>query len=69
MSGIGVISAVGRPATAGTLLTLVVQPTAFCNLDCTYCYLPDRRSRRLMTIPVAEACAASIEQLSCERTR
>jgi uncharacterized protein len=41
--------------------TLVPQPTTFCNLDCTYCYLPDRRSRRLMSVPVATACARSIE--------
>ncbi|TDC01790.1 radical SAM protein [Micromonospora fluostatini] len=61
MSGIGVIAASGLPAIARTFHTLVVQPTSFCNLDCTYCYLPDRRSRRLMTVPVARACAGAIE--------
>ena len=25
----------------GPLELLVVQPTPFCNLDCSYCYLPD----------------------------
>ncbi|PWT85546.1 MAG: GRRM system radical SAM/SPASM domain protein [Acidobacteria bacterium] len=25
---------------------LVIQPTPFCNLDCAYCYLPFRQSRR-----------------------
>jgi uncharacterized protein len=25
---------------------LVVQPTPFCNLDCSYCYLPDRDDKR-----------------------
>jgi uncharacterized protein len=30
----------------GPLDLLVVQPTPFCNLDCSYCYLPDRGSKR-----------------------
>ena len=29
----------------GPLSLLVVQPTPFCNLDCDYCYLPDRGNR------------------------
>jgi uncharacterized protein len=28
---------------------LVVQPTPFCNIDCTYCYLPDRRSKHAVS--------------------
>jgi uncharacterized protein len=33
-------------ALAGNALELlVIQATPFCNLDCTYCYLPDRNSR------------------------
>lgn len=59
---IGTITASGRPAIAGRFHTLVLQPTSFCNLDCAYCYLPDRRSSRLMSVPVATACARSIEQ-------
>ncbi|MDW5329828.1 cyclophane-forming radical SAM peptide maturase AmcB [Plantactinospora sp. KLBMP9567] len=62
MSGIGVITADGRAAIARTFHTLVLQPTSFCNLDCTYCYLPDRRTRRLMTVPVAAACAQSVKR-------
>lgn len=27
---------------------VVVQPTAFCNIDCTYCYLPDRSNKHVM---------------------
>ena len=30
------------------LALLVVQPTPFCNLDCSYCYLPDRANKALM---------------------
>lgn len=59
---IGVIARTGQPAIAGAFHTLVLQPTSFCNLDCSYCYLPDRRSRQLMSLSVATACARSIEQ-------
>ncbi|ADL44780.1 MULTISPECIES: cyclophane-forming radical SAM peptide maturase AmcB [Micromonospora] len=62
MNGIGLIDSTGQPAVAGSFHTLVVQPTSFCNLDCTYCYLPDRRSLRLMSGAVAQACAESIAQ-------
>jgi uncharacterized protein len=31
---------------AGPLGLLVVQATPYCNLDCDYCYLPDRQDRR-----------------------
>lgn len=41
--------------------TLVLQPTTSCNLDCAYCYLPDRKANRLMPTQVADACARSIE--------
>ena len=30
----------------GPLSLLVVQATPYCNLDCDYCYLPDRHDRR-----------------------
>ncbi|MDE5461336.1 cyclophane-forming radical SAM/SPASM peptide maturase GrrM/OscB [Bradyrhizobium sp. CSS354] len=29
--------------------TLVLQSTPFCNIDCSYCYLPDRTSKALMS--------------------
>jgi uncharacterized protein len=34
---------------AGPLELLVVQPTPFCNINCSYCYLPDRQSTRRMS--------------------
>ncbi|MGH3737174.1 MAG: cyclophane-forming radical SAM peptide maturase AmcB [Micromonosporaceae bacterium] len=43
-----------------TFHTLIVQPTTLCNLDCAYCYLPDRKRQALMSPLVAEVCAASI---------
>ena len=39
---------------------VIMQPTTLCNLDCRYCYLPLRASDRRMTVPVAEAVAASV---------
>lgn len=28
---------------------LVIQPTPFCNIDCTYCYLPNRNSKAVVS--------------------
>ncbi|MFE4514254.1 cyclophane-forming radical SAM peptide maturase AmcB [Kitasatospora sp. NPDC056783] len=42
---------------------LVVQPTGFCNLNCTYCYLPDRDDKAPMPTAVAEAVAQSASEL------
>ncbi len=35
---------------------LILQPTPFCNLDCSYCYLPQRNSKARMSRAVLEAC-------------
>lgn len=42
-------------AFAGRLRQLVLQPTPFCNLACTYCYLPHRDDRTVMSPEVVEA--------------
>lgn len=34
----------------GPLELLIVQPTPFCNLDCSYCYLPNRSDTRRMPL-------------------
>lgn len=39
----------------GPVRLLVVQPTPFCNLDCDYCYLPDRGDRSRLSFGVLEA--------------
>ncbi len=31
---------------------LVIQPSPFCNINCDYCYLPDRTSKQRMEMPV-----------------
>ncbi|MEB3323038.1 MAG: cyclophane-forming radical SAM/SPASM peptide maturase GrrM/OscB, partial [Synechococcaceae cyanobacterium] len=36
------------PSGFGPIRLLVIQPTSLCNLDCTYCYLPDRSRRHLL---------------------
>lgn len=38
----------------GPLELLVLQPTPFCNINCSYCYLPNRDSRRQMTTATLE---------------
>lgn len=38
------------------LQLLVIQPTPFCNIDCRYCYLPDRSNKAI----VAEATLANL---------
>ncbi len=37
--------AAGRPEVS----IVVIQPTAFCNIGCTYCYLPDRNDRHVLS--------------------
>ncbi|MGB8507830.1 MAG: radical SAM protein, partial [Pyrinomonadaceae bacterium] len=34
---------------------LVMQPTSFCNLDCTYCYLPNRHIAKRMSYETVDA--------------
>lgn len=36
---------------------LVLQPTPFCNIDCSYCYLPARDDRSRMTLETVDAVA------------
>ncbi len=38
----------------GPLELLVIQPTPFCNLDCSYCYLPDRLDKRKISLETLE---------------
>src|SRR5262249_22206487 len=35
--------------TPGPLELLVLQPTPFCNINCSYCYLPNRQSTKRMS--------------------
>lgn len=40
--------------------TVVLQPTTLCNLNCTYCYLPDRQVKSYIEQSVLESVAASL---------
>jgi uncharacterized protein len=48
---------------------VVMQPTTLCNLDCTYCYLPFRAENRRMSIAIAEAVAADVNEWSAGNDR
>ena len=45
---------------SGKLELLVIQPSPFCNLDCDYCYLPNRSDRRRMSIATLETLVAKV---------
>jgi sulfatase maturation enzyme AslB (radical SAM superfamily) len=40
----------GVDAPTARLRLLVLQPTPFCNIDCSYCYLSNRRSTARMSL-------------------
>lgn len=44
----------------GALQLLVLQPSPFCNLDCDYCYLPDRADRSRMPLERLERVLTQI---------
>ncbi|MCI0701547.1 MAG: GRRM system radical SAM/SPASM domain protein [Planctomycetia bacterium] len=46
----------------GPLELLVVQPTPFCNLDCSYCYLPNRGDKRRMSISTLDSAFRWVEE-------
>lgn len=53
-------AAPATPLQAGALQLLVLQPSPFCNLDCDYCYLPDRGDRRRMPLPLLDRVLAEL---------
>ncbi len=44
----------------GPIQLVVVQSTPFCNLDCRYCYLPQRSDRRRMTAATIDAIGRNV---------
>lgn len=44
----------------GPVRLLVVQPTPYCNLDCDYCYLPDRGDRSQLSLELLEAAVERV---------
>lgn len=43
---------------------IVLQPTTACNLNCTYCYLPNRKQALQMSPSVTECLATSITEMN-----
>lgn len=50
----------GADAPVGPLQQLIVQGTPYCNLDCGYCYLPDRSPRSYLEIATTRRLAQVI---------
>lgn len=46
--------------TGGPLELLVLQPTPFCNLDCDYCYLPDRLNTKRISLATLDRVFARV---------
>ncbi|MBW4551273.1 MAG: GRRM system radical SAM/SPASM domain protein [Aphanocapsa sp. GSE-SYN-MK-11-07L] len=40
--------------TFGPITLVIIQATSFCNLDCDYCYLPDRQSKKTLSLDLLE---------------
>jgi uncharacterized protein len=38
----------------GPINLIVIQPTSFCNLDCDYCYLPDRNTKQQLSLDLID---------------
>ncbi|KGF71806.1 hypothetical protein DO97_15610 [Neosynechococcus sphagnicola sy1] len=38
----------------GPISLVIIQATSFCNLDCDYCYLPDRQSKKNLSLDLIE---------------
>ncbi|MFD4018508.1 cyclophane-forming radical SAM/SPASM peptide maturase GrrM/OscB [Streptomyces sindenensis] len=49
-----------RPAAPGPIRQVVLQSTGFCNIDCAYCYLPDRLTRTVMPLDTVRATAQAL---------
>jgi uncharacterized protein len=44
----------------GPLNLIVIQPTSFCNLDCDYCYLPDRQVKNQLSLDLIDPICKTI---------
>jgi len=45
------------------LFHVALQPTTLCNLNCGYCYLPQRNANNVMSLAVAERVAAGVAEM------
>lgn len=47
------------------LRLLVLQPTPFCNIDCSYCYLPDRALRARISLATLDLVCKRVFESAC----
>jgi uncharacterized protein len=58
----------GVDTATARLQLLVLQPTPFCNIDCAYCYLSNRRSTARMSLETLDlACRRVFESPFLDR--
>ena len=50
-----------RQTVAWATRLLILQPTPYCNIDCAYCYLPDRGTRASMSKGTVRAAIAAVQ--------
>ena len=55
----------GSPVGPGPTQLLVIQATPFCNINCDYCYLPDRGNRRRITTETLTLVFEQVLALPC----
>ena len=48
------------PSKFGPISLVIIQPTSFCNLDCDYCYLPNRSLKNRLSLDLVEPIFKSI---------
>jgi uncharacterized protein len=58
-----------RTSEFGPLQLLILQASPFCNIDCKYCYLPDRSLKHRMPVQVAEAAVRFVLDAELIRER
>jgi uncharacterized protein len=51
------------PRHLGKLRLVIIQATPFCNINCNYCYLPNRTDRRVITLDTVKAISSFLRDV------
>jgi sulfatase maturation enzyme AslB (radical SAM superfamily) len=51
---------ISQDETAELTELVVIQPSSFCNIDCNYCYVPDRSNRSVISPDILEDILAKV---------
>jgi uncharacterized protein len=63
------VTSIDASSEASRLRLLVLQPTPFCNIDCSYCYLSERKSTKRMSLATLDlVCKRVFESPLLDRT-